>query len=278
MSSPKAAETRRRILAAEDNDANREILKGMVEYLGHEIVLVNNGREALAAFERDASFDVLLMDCQMPELDGYGTTVGIRELEARHGRARVPIIAVTAHAFSGEREKVLECGMDDYLTKPVHLATLRQKLLQWLPAAPPSAIASSDRARAASTAPSPTPGAEARAQPIDDTVIAELKKLASPRRPRFFADIVERYAGDTARYVDAISAAATSGDAAALRDAAHALKGSSRAVGARDVASLCAELEGLGESGTVLGASGTVAALPAALEHAIAALRRAALP
>ena len=119
------------MLAAEDNEANQQVLQGLADHFGFRLTLVSNGREAVEAVESDESFQVVLMDCQMPVMDGYRATGAIRELETRLGRPRIPIIATTAHALAGEREKVLEAGMDDYLHKPIDFAALRDKIEQW---------------------------------------------------------------------------------------------------------------------------------------------------
>ena len=106
-----------RILVAEDNPVNRKVASCLIERLGHSVTMVNNGREALHAVARD-SFDAVLMDVQMPEMDGYEATSVIRGMELGTGR-HIPIIAVTAHAMSGDEERCLDAGMDAYLSKPI---------------------------------------------------------------------------------------------------------------------------------------------------------------
>jgi CheY-like chemotaxis protein len=116
------------VLSVEDNEINQVVIEELVEQLGHTITSASNGVEALQAFEGEQRFDVVLMDCQMPLMDGYAAARAIRELEAKHGWPRVPIVAVTAHALAGERDKVLAAGMDDYMTKPIELDALRRTL------------------------------------------------------------------------------------------------------------------------------------------------------
>ena len=123
---------RGRLLAAEDNEANQQVLAGVADYLGYELAVVGTGRAAVEALAVDRTFGAVLMDCQMPEMDGYQATRAIRERETREGWPRIPIIAVTAHALVGERQKVHEAGMDDYLTKPVSVEQLRKKLERWM--------------------------------------------------------------------------------------------------------------------------------------------------
>jgi CheY-like chemotaxis protein len=118
-----------RLLLAEDNPMNQKLTKAMLEKASFQVDIANNGLEAVAAFRRQ-HYDAILMDCQMPELDGYDATREIRQLElpGQH----IPIIAVTAHAMTGDREKCMEAGMDDYLTKPTNLTDLRRIVTQWL--------------------------------------------------------------------------------------------------------------------------------------------------
>jgi len=110
------------ILVAEDHPVNRRLAVLILERQGHRVTSVQNGREALAALERH-SFDLILMDIQMPEMDGLEATLLIREREKGTGR-HVPILAMTAHAMKGDREKCLAAGMDDYVTKPIRPAEL----------------------------------------------------------------------------------------------------------------------------------------------------------
>jgi len=111
-----------RVLLAEDNKVNQRVAQRFLERLGHEVTLANDGREAVDHWQRQA-FDLVLMDVQMPEMDGFEAVAAIREAE--QGRAtRTPVIALTAHAMSGDRERCLAAGMDGYLTKPMKLAQL----------------------------------------------------------------------------------------------------------------------------------------------------------
>ncbi len=119
---------RLRVLVAEDNGVNRRLALKLLEKLGCEGIAVENGLQAVRSLERE-HFDLVLMDCQMPEMDGYEATRAIRELEG--DRASTPVVALTAHAMSGDRQRCIDAGMDDYLTKPVKRAALARALARW---------------------------------------------------------------------------------------------------------------------------------------------------
>jgi CheY-like chemotaxis protein len=121
----------RRVLIAEDNVVNQRVAVRLVEKLGCAVEVVANGREAVDACRR-SRYDLVLMDCQMPEMDGFAATAAIRE--AHGGGARVPIVALTANALAGDRERCLSAGMDDYLPKPVTAADIATLCERWLPA------------------------------------------------------------------------------------------------------------------------------------------------
>jgi len=122
------------MLLVEDNELNALLAARLMAALGFEVVTAANGALAIEAIERQA-FDLVLMDCQMPVMDGYDATRAIRKLESGT-RRRTPVIAVTAYALDGDREKCLAAGMDDFLAKPYALSDLRPKLRRWVPSAP----------------------------------------------------------------------------------------------------------------------------------------------
>ncbi|MFH1242162.1 MAG: response regulator [Pseudomonadota bacterium] len=107
---------------AEDNPVNQKLAVKMLEKRGHRVVVASDGRQAMEALDRE-SFDLILMDVQMPGMDGFETTKAIREKEEREG-GHIPIVAMTAHAIKGDRERCLEAGMDDYVPKPIRAEEL----------------------------------------------------------------------------------------------------------------------------------------------------------
>lgn len=128
MNEGKPKELGLRVLVAEDNIVNQKVTLRMLQSLGCRVDLATNGLEAVAAVER-APYDLILMDCQMPELDGYGAARTIREKESEG--ARLPIIAMTANTKEGERERCIAAGMDDYVAKPVSTRQLGETLRAW---------------------------------------------------------------------------------------------------------------------------------------------------
>ncbi len=123
----------RRLLLEDDNELNAELASQLFKALGFEVALAVNGADAVEQFEQ-AIFDLVLMDCQMPILDGYEASKQIRKIERRLSSPRTPIVAITAYALDGDREKCLAAGMDDYLTKPYSIADIRPKLARWISA------------------------------------------------------------------------------------------------------------------------------------------------
>ena len=127
------------VLLAEDNKINQRISKSFLEKCNACVTVVENGQEAIDALA-EQSYDALFLDCQMPILDGFQTAIRIRQNEEQHGKSRLPIIAMTANALQDDRERCLQAGMDDYLSKPVKVEDLKAMLLRWTEAKPPKAI------------------------------------------------------------------------------------------------------------------------------------------
>ena len=219
-----------RILLAEDNIVNQRLASRQLNKLGYNVDAVANGKEVLDALSR-VPYDIILMDCQMPEMDGYEVTKRIRQSENDPGGTLRPapyIIALTANALQGDREKCLAAGMNDYLTKPLHLSDLRsglhRALLKVHPLARQEVTGSADEV-------------------LDQTVIAGLKELREPGQPDPLAELIELFLRDTRPRLRKMEAALAGKDVSALIAAAHSLKGSASNLGARRLASLCANLE-----------------------------------
>ncbi len=210
----------RRLLVAEDNPINQEVIVETLSDLGYTADIVANGRLAVEAWE-NGSYPMILMDCQMPELDGYAAAREIRERET--GGQRVAIIAVTAHALVGERERAIAAGMDDYVTKPVDAQLLQDALERWWPRVSLVPYASSGSSIPA---------------PVLDTTGGSLDP--GVRRSQ---GVVLVFLGHVPEQLSSISKALDSGDSEALRGAAHKLKGSCLSVGVPRMAALCASLE-----------------------------------
>jgi two-component system, sensor histidine kinase len=220
----------RKILVAEDNPINQEVIREVLSELGYDAFIVENGREALSALEQEA-YPLVLMDCQMPELDGYGAAREVRRRE--EGSHRIPLIAVTAHAFEGERQKAISAGMDDYVTKPISASVLGEVIERWWPKALSREPESGERLASIKIA---------AAEPVAEPPVLDPSVKRSPAVARVFLKHVPGQ-------VEAIGKALGAGDLPTVKAAAHKLKGSCLAVGIPRMAELCAELEdGTGES------------------------------
>ena len=217
-----------RVLLAEDNPVNQLVARTFLEKQGHSVVVAHNGREALARAQAER-FDVILMDVQMPEMDGLQVTHAIRQLELVSG-AHVPIVGVTAHAMKGDRERCLEAGMDDYVSKPIRPAALYA-------------------AMEAAMAQQPTPAHEDEAQPpaqvLDEQGLIEVV-LSDPQLLKELAGL---FVEDSPRRLADIHAALEAGDAPSLQHAAHALKGSAGTLCGRSTADAALRIEKLAERG-----------------------------
>ncbi len=229
------------VLLAEDNLVNQEIALAMLEESAYQVTVVENGRQALLTYT-DGAFDLILMDCHMPEMDGFEATRRIRQQEKDSGRARTPIIALTANAISGDRERCLEAGMDDYIAKPFARAALLRTMAHWINPAPVSTAASaSQNDIAAPSAPQQTEEVAS----LDPKALQALRALQRPGRPDVLTRIIDMFNNDAPRLLGEMHAAAGAGDAEALRRAAHTLKSTSANVGATILAATCKEIEQL---------------------------------
>jgi CheY-like chemotaxis protein/HPt (histidine-containing phosphotransfer) domain-containing protein len=241
------------VLVAEDNAVNQELTKSMLENLGCRVTVVATGVAAVAAVEQTV-FDAVLMDVQMPEMDGLVATAIIREREARGQAARVPIIALTANAFVQDREACLAAGMDEYIAKPFTLEMLRVALARWLSPAADSdtAIAGetgeSTRAEVDVDAPEPET-AQASGATLDSRALDQIRALERPGAPSMLGKVIRVYLTTTPELITAMRAGMEERDVEAVRQAAHSLKSASANLGATELAEMCRALEGRARAG-----------------------------
>ncbi|MGB6032462.1 MAG: PAS domain S-box protein [Bacteroidota bacterium] len=235
-----------RILIAEDHEVNQKVTIKMLEKLGYRADIASNGREAVEAFDRN-HYDIVLMDCSMPEMDGFDAARAIR---ATGVGDRTAIIAMTANALEGDRERCLAAGMDDYISKPVDRGELAHKLARWSATAVASAKGLDEAA----------PRDEG-SMSVDTTRLAELAELSDDDDPQWMMTLISRFLKDTATRLIQLYAAAESGDPARMKDVAHALKGSAWNMGAGQMANHAQRLQLIGQSGTTEGAAEAIEAL-----------------
>jgi signal transduction histidine kinase/CheY-like chemotaxis protein/HPt (histidine-containing phosphotransfer) domain-containing protein len=239
------------VLLAEDFAVNREMASGMLELLGVRCTTVVDGREVVPALEQQR-FDLILMDCQMPEMDGYAATAAVREWERTAARGgRIPIVALTANAMAGDREQCLKAGMDDYLSKPFTQQALRTIIQRWAPDSLPPGTAE------------PAPAAVPIAAPPPTQLSVNPRTLDSIRTmsPNLLEKVIQVYLRDLPGCVAQIREALASNDADGLRRSAHGLKSSSANAGADRLVDICKALELMGRSGAIALAAERIAEL-----------------
>ncbi|MGE5314490.1 MAG: PAS domain S-box protein [Acidobacteriota bacterium] len=265
---PESVETDRsefshiRILVAEDNIVNQKVAKRMLEKLGCSADVVADGLEAVQAVA-NAPYDIVLMDCQMPEMDGFEATrqIRARETQGRH----MTIVAMTANALQGDKERCLESGMDDYISKPVRHTDLLEMIRRWMPAK-------------RETAPQTVTQADVQQQPaageagiIDIKRLHELSAIGGEDEPELLRVLVTMYLNDSVKRIASIYSSLTAGDLQKLTIAAHTLKGSSGNMGVRLLVPTCSEIESRGKQQTLEG----VLELYTKLEHDFSTVKAA---
>jgi CheY-like chemotaxis protein len=227
--------------------------------MGYRADVVANGLEVLEAFQRQ-HYDVILMDVQMPEMDGLQATRAIQEGWSQEQRPR--IIAMTANAMQGDRQECLAAGMDDYLTKPIQVQALQEALERagwWAKrrTLPPQSVEN-----AGEEVPPAHLGLQEESMPaLDPTVLAELRQFQGEGELDIVQELAEAFQFETPPLLQALQQAIVEDQPEQLKRAAHNLKGSSNNLGARTMAELSAALEVLGKNGTVEGATELVTRL-----------------
>lgn len=243
-----------RILLAEDNVVNQKVTLHILERMGYRVDVAGNGREALEALERQR-YDVVFMDIQMPEMDGFEATKKINERWPKESRPR--LVAMTAHALDGDRAHCIAAGMDDYISKPVRIESLQAALKRCR-----------DRT---STSPDPIPEEESVNQRALDT----LRELQQEGQPDIVQEIIGLFMRDAPRRISVLREALDRGDAEGAHRAAHALKGASANLGAYRLADLCQEIEDKALHGSVDGLQIVFTSLESEFESVGEALKAA---
>lgn len=242
------------ILLVEDNLVNQKLARALLEKEGHRVFIANHGGEALDWIER-REFDVVLMDIQMPEMDGFTATRRIREREQTLGR-RTPIIGVTAHAMSGDRQRCLDAGMDDYVTKPIRMPQLR------------SALEQSQESRAVAELREP-------AQDVSQVAVdwqAALETVGGDTK--LLGELIDLFELDSQKLLNELVAAVREGDGSEANRTAHSLKGALTHLGCRDAAEVAWEIEQRAGQDRLTGLEVRVAALETLIRESLERLHR----
>ena len=240
-----------KILLAEDNLTNQKLATRILEKRNHSVTVVSNGREALDALETSA-YDLVLMDMQMPEMDGFEATSALREREKSTGRHQA-VVAMTALAMNGDRERCLAVGMDGYISKPIRPQELDELLDGYI-------------ARKAAVVPQ-------KSEIVSSDVVDAAQLLDRIDDDRnFLAELVEIFRRDYPQSVSAVRSAIDTGNAASLQQSAHTLKGTLANLSALGASALAGELEQMGRSLNLAGAQSTLDRLASELPNVTRAL------
>ncbi len=273
--------SRGRVLLVEDNEVNLEVSRSILLREGCQVVTATDGNRALEAFEKER-FDAIFMDCHMPEMDGFEATAAIRARE-EGSRRHTPIIALTANAIAGDRERCLRGGMDDYVSKPVSRQAIQIMLERWCADAHPAEPDPGQATAGPSSGQGDVePGVEGlgveelgveqwdvEAPGFEEAGDAELceqaldvlRSLEDDEHPGILRKIMATFLVSTPDLLDALTRAAEEGDITRLRNASHTLKSSSASVGAMALSERCARLEMLAREGDTGDASALVEAI-----------------
>ncbi|MEN7342601.1 MAG: response regulator [Pseudomonadota bacterium] len=227
------------VLLVEDNIVNQCVASEILKRIGTEVSVANNGIEAVGLLERN-QYDFVFMDCQMPEMDGYEAT---RRIRSKPSLAELPVVALTANALSGDRQKCMDAGMSDYLTKPFTKAQLEAMLGKWLGE---DRVGTQDETHAVDAS---AEQSQSEIELVDETALAEIRQLDNDGETSIFDEIVLEYKVSSKDLMARIAQGVSGDDPDAVQRAAHALKSSSAALGLRHFSEQCARLENLGQQG-----------------------------
>ena len=256
----------RRVLLVEDGLLNQKVAVDLLEQRGHGVVIANNGKEALAALEGE-TFDMVFMDVQMPEMDGFEATAAIRKKEQTTGE-HIPIVAMTANAMQGDREKCLEAGMDGYISKPIRAA----KLYKAVERVEPSVEEESEDI---------TIGIADLGEEEPTEVVVEtdacfdwayaLERLGGNEKA--LSDLAQFFVDGCPNMIADIHKAISDGDAIALRRTAHTLKGSADVFTAKRAVEAAFRLETIGREGNLTNVEAALSEVEKEIEHLLQALK-----
>ena len=253
-----------RVLLAEDNLVNQQLMLRILNREGHETVVANNGREAVES-SANQEFDVILMDIQMPELDGLQATAMIRNRE-QSGTQRIPIVALTAHAMPGDRERCLKTGMDAYVSKPIKVAKLKEVLVQLLPDCIVESECHGEEQLNSDMPCSPNQETPSR---LDRAGL--MNRIGGDTE--FLTELVEMFRTNGAEQLELIRTAFESGETDALKNASHAIKGTAANIGGKQVAEVAFELEELARKNQLEGADEAIEKLSREIELLVSELQ-----
>jgi CheY-like chemotaxis protein/HPt (histidine-containing phosphotransfer) domain-containing protein len=264
MNTSHDANVKHHLLVVDDNETNRRVALAVLDHLGFATSFACDGIEAVEAVKH-GNFSMVLMDCHMPNMDGFAATTAIREWEKLQGRPFMPIIAVSASAFQDDRNRCSSVGMNDFVAKPVTLNSLQAAVQRWLPAtsitettisaAHPLAISGDD---------------EFPEQLLDRTQFMEMKMITANQ----FTTLLEKFCADSLLQVQGMRDAALNNNAEAMRKCSHKLKGSSGSIGAKVLSKVCHRMEERARSGNIDGAAEAVDAISVCLDEVIAAIKK----
>ncbi|MGC4099532.1 MAG: response regulator [Nitrospira sp.] len=233
------------VLVAEDNPVNREVTAEMLAVEGYLVHTVCNGREAVEAM-MDRTFDLVFMDCQMPEMDGFAATAAIRTREKDLGLPRVPIVALTAHAIAGDRESCLAQDMDDYLSKPFRQPQLISVVSRWVSQ---GRLSPSNKQDSTGQVASVFAAVSESTDCLDERILQGIRALRRPGRPDVYVNLLSQYLDSSRQSFEAMRQHIAAQNAAELFQTAHSLKSSSGMFGAIALAELIKKLETIARSG-----------------------------
>jgi CheY-like chemotaxis protein len=241
-----------RLLLVEDNPVNQEVALAILNELGIRTVCAWDGEEALQKLAA-GRFDVVLMDCHMPKLDGYATTRRLRELERISGEPRTTVIALTANALSGDAELCFAAGMDAYLSKPFSVDELYVTLKPYEQhgAASPETLEQTVPMRALSMPPPDRQPASAPGSALNEQALKQIRSLRKPGGPDVFKRIVGLYLTNSRTLIGALREAVIRHDVPGVVQAVHSLKSSSANLGATALTELCGKLEATAKVGNL---------------------------